>query len=140
MQSRDHYQQEQIKKVIGILRDKLGETIMTELIGLRPKVYAYLIEDGNSDKAKRTKKCVTKRILKFDDCKNCLLNNQIKLKLHQRFKSEAHDIYTEKINKIALSTIDYRGLHIFDKIILYPYGANVGKVCKTKLLEYLNVK
>ena len=108
MQSRDHYQQEKIKKVIGILRDKLGETIMTELIGLRPKAYAYLIDDGNSDNAKRTKKCVTKRILKFDDCKNCLLNNQIKLKLHQRFKSEAHDIYTEKINKIALSTIDYK--------------------------------
>ena len=43
------------KKAIGILRDKLGETIMTELIGLRPKAYAYLIDDDNSDKAKRTK-------------------------------------------------------------------------------------
>ena len=29
---------------------------MTELIGLRPKAYAYLIDNGNSDKAKRAKK------------------------------------------------------------------------------------
>ena len=94
---------------------------MKELKGLRLKAYAYLIDDGNSDKAKGTKKCVIKRILKFNDCKNCLLNNEIMVKLQQRFKSEAHDVYTEKINKIVLSSNDYKRLHIFDKIMSYPY-------------------
>ena len=98
---------------------------MKELEGLRLKAYAYLIGDGNSDKAKGTKKCVIKRILKFNDCKNCLLNNEIMVKLQPRFKSEAHDIYTEKINKIVLSSNDYKRLHIFDKIISYPYDGNV---------------
>ena len=28
----------------------------------------------------------------------------------------------------------------FDKIASYPYGGNAGKVCKTELLEYINIK
>ena len=55
------------KNVIAIIKDELGEKIMTEFVGFRPKRYAYLIDDGNSDKAKLTKKCVIKRILKFND-------------------------------------------------------------------------
>ena len=42
-----------------------------------------------------------KRRLKFNDYKNCLLNNEIILKLQQRFKSETHNVYTEEINKIC---------------------------------------
>ena len=34
-------------------------------------------------KARGTKKCVIKRILKLNDYKNCLLNNEIKLALQQ---------------------------------------------------------
>ena len=75
------------KKVIGLMKDKLGGKIMTEFVGLRPKTYSYLMDDGNSDnnKAKGTKKCVIKRILKFKNYKNCLLNNEAILKSQQRF-------------------------------------------------------
>ena len=49
---------------------------MTEFVALRPKSYSYLMDDGRNDgKAKGTKKCVIKRRLKFNDCKDCLLNN-----------------------------------------------------------------
>ena len=52
---------------------------MTELVALRPKTYSYLMDDGWKDKkAKGTKKCVIKGRLKFNDYKNCLLNNEIK--------------------------------------------------------------
>ena len=62
------------KKVIGLMKDELGGKIMTEFVALRPKTYSYLMDDGSNDKkAKRTKKCVIKRILKFNDYKNCLL-------------------------------------------------------------------
>ena len=51
------------------------------------RIYSYLIDYGNNDKkAKGTKKCVIKRILKFNDYKYCLLNNEIILKSQQRFK------------------------------------------------------
>ena len=72
--------------------------------------------------------------------KKCLLNNETILKSQQRFKSEAHNVGTEEINKIALSSNNNKSLCTFDKITSYPYGANVGKVCKTELLEYLNIK
>ena len=41
------------------------------------------------------KECVIKRILKFNDYKNCLLNKEIILKSQQRFKSEAHNVFAE---------------------------------------------
>ena len=88
---------------------------------------------------KEQKKGVTKPRLIFNDYKDCLLNNEIILKSQQRFKSERHDAYTEKINKIALSSNDVKRLQIFDKIISYPYGTNVGKVCKTELLRKVNI-
>ena len=84
-------------------------------------------------KQKEQKICNKKNTQVYDD-KNCLLNNEIILKLQQRFKSEALNVYTEKINKILLTSNGYKGLHIFDKITSHPYGANVGKVCKTELL------
>ena len=46
---------------------------MTKYVAVRPKLYSYLMDDGNSDKkAKGTKKCVIKRRLKFNDYKDCL--------------------------------------------------------------------
>ena len=66
------------KKVIRLMKDELGGKIMTEFTALRPKTYSNLMDDGNSDKkAKGTKKCVIKTVLKFNDYKDCLLNNEI---------------------------------------------------------------
>ena len=81
------------KKVIGKFKDELGGGIVTEFVALRPKTYSSLMDDGGSDKkAKGTKKCVIKRSLKFNDYKDCLLNNEIILKSQQRFKSERLDV------------------------------------------------
>ena len=116
------------KKVTGLMEDELGGKVMTEFVGLRPKTYSYLIDDNNIDKkAKETKKCVIKLILKFNDYKNYLLNNEIIFKSQRRFKSKAHNVYTEEINKIAVMTIkDYRLLiksyHIHMVQVLEKYA------------------
>ena len=118
------------------MKDELRGKIMTDIVSLKPKTYSYLKDDDNSDKkAEGTKKCVIKRIPKFNDYKKCLLNNEIILKSQQRFKSEAHNVYSEEINMIALSSDDDKRLQTFDRITSYPYGASVGKVCKTELLS-----
>ena len=79
------------KKVIGLMKDELGENIITEFVARRSKTYPYLMDDGNTEKkVKGTKNCVIKIILKFHDYKNCLMNKKIVLKSQQRFKSEAH--------------------------------------------------
>ena len=76
-----------------------------------------------------------KKILKFNDYKDFLLNNEIILKSQQRFRSENHNAYTEEINKIALSKNDDKRLQTFDRITSYPYGTSAGKICKTELLS-----
>ena len=104
------------------MKDELGGRIITEFVALRRKTYSYLTDDCKEDKkAKGTKKCVIKRMIKFNDYKNCLLNGEVVLK-SQRFKSKRHDVYTENINKIALSSNDDKRLLASDKITSYPYG------------------
>ena len=61
-------------------------------------------------------------MIKFDDYKNCLLNGEVVLKSQQRFKSKRHNVCTENINKIALSSNDDKRLIASDKITSYPYG------------------
>ena len=49
------------KKVPGLSKDELGGKIITEVVVLRPKTYAYLMDDcSHHKKAKGTKKCVIK--------------------------------------------------------------------------------
>ena len=98
-----------------------------------------MCDSSNDKKVKGTKKCVIKRILKFNDYKNCLLNNEVILKSQRRFKSEPHNVYTETINKISLSSNHDKRLQTFDKITTYPYDANAGKICQTELVEYLHI-
>ena len=53
-------------------------------------------------KAKGTKKCVIKRMIKFNDYKNCSLKDEVILKSQQRFISKKHNVYTENINKNSI--------------------------------------
>ena len=79
-------------------------------------------------------------MLKFNDYKNCLLKSEIILKSQEIFKSEAHNVYTEEINKIALRSNGDNTLQTFDRIKSYPYGINAERVCKIEPLENLNIK
>ena len=105
------------------MKDELGGKIITEFVALKPKTYSYLTDDCKEDKkAKATKKCVIKRELKFNNYKDCLLNDKVVLKSQQGFKSERHDVYTENLNKIALISNDDKRLIALDKITSYPCG------------------
>ena len=106
------------KKVIGIFKDELGGKIMEEFVMLRAKTYSYLIDGYNNEdyekkiykiinkKAKGTKKCVIKRELMFDQFKESLFDDKIILKSQQRFRSDHHEVYTEEVDRIALSSND----------------------------------
>ena len=77
---------------------------------------------------------------KFNDYKNCVLNNKVVLKSQQRFKSEAHNVHTEEVNMIALSSNDDKKLQAHNRITSYPYGTNAEKVSKRELLSKVNIK
>ena len=64
------------------------------------------------------------------------MNDKVILKSQQRFKSEAHNVYTEEVNKIAKMMIkDCRlmiGLH---RIIM---AQKLEKNCKSEILSKVN--
>ena len=111
------------KKVIGLMKDEFGDEIIIKFVALRPKTYSDMTDEFiEMKKAKGTKKCVIKKMLKFEDYKKCLFDNEPMLKSQKRFKSENHEVYTENINKIALSSNDDKRIVALDGITSYPYG------------------
>ena len=67
--------------------------------------------------------------------KDCLFNNKVILKSQQRFKIDHHNVHTEQINKITLSSNDGKRLQTFNKITTYPYETNAFKVCESEMLS-----
>ena len=67
-------------------------------------------------------------MIKFNYYKNCLSKDEVILKSQQRFMSKKHEVYTENINKIALSNTDDKRIVSSDKITSYLYGYE-GKKC-----------
>ena len=121
------------KKVIGLFKDELDGKILTEFCALRAKAYAYLMEDSSEyKKAKGTKKCIIKRELMFENYKDSLFNDKIILKSQQRFRSDHHRVYTEEVNKIAVSSNDDKRLQTFDKVTTYLYGTPAVKVSENE--------
>ena len=97
------------KKINGLFKDEFGGRIMKEFCALRAKINPYLMDDNSEvNKSKGTKECVVKRELMFENYKDCLSNDKIVLESQQRFQSDHHKVYTEEINKIALSSNDIR--------------------------------
>ena len=64
-----------------------------------------------------------------------MLDAKILLKLQQSFKCDYHEVYTEEINKISLSSNDDKRLQTYDRIKTYPYGTNSFKVCESEMLK-----
>ena len=69
----------------------------------------------------------------FKNYTDCLFNDKVILQSQQRFKSNCHNVYTEKINKMTLSSNDNKRLQTFDKTTTYPYGTNALKVCESEI-------
>ena len=137
------------KKVIGKFKDELGGKIISEFCALKAKTYAYKLDNGNEvKKAKDTKKCVVKSHISFSNNVDILFNSSKLLKSQFTFKSDHHDIYTQKINKIALNYFDDKRIQVDDKITTYPYGCfennmNINSEIKNntdKLNENYNTK
>ena len=129
------------KKVTGMMKDELRGKIMKESIGLRPKCYSYLADDGRIDKKAKQKKCVIKSLIMFDNYSEGLKEKKKILRSQQRFESDGHDVDTEEINKVALSYNNDKRLIAFDGInSFYPYGIGAGILCKQELLSKVSRK
>ena len=119
-----------------IFEEKLGGKIIKDVVAIRPKTYAYLTDDGDEHKkVKGTRTCVITREIMFVNYTECLFDNKNVYKSQHRFKSYNHDVYTEEVNKTALSSNDDKRLQTHDRIKTYPDGTNAFKVCKSEMLN-----
>ena len=71
----------------------------------------------------------------LESYKNLLFNDKTILKSQLRFKSNHHDVYTEEVNIIALSSNYNKRLQTFDSVTTYPYRTNAFKVCESEMLS-----
>ena len=103
------------KKVPSVFKDEFGGKIIAEFVALRSKASSYLNDNGNEHKKfKGANRCVIKQKLMFQNFKDCLFNNVYRSQ--QRFKGYNHDVFTEEVNKIALSSNDDKRLQTCNRI------------------------
>ena len=115
------------KKVIGKMKDEAAGNPITSFVGLKSKMYSYLVElpDGeikNNKAAKGISKNVTKRDLEHEDYLSCLLNSTIEKHKIKTFRSDHHAVSSYEINKISLSCFDDKRYILDDGITSYAYG------------------
>ena len=111
------------KKVIGMFKDEASGKQIAEFVGLRAKLYSYRVEESYEEKkCKGVKKAVIKKTISFNDYKNCLFDNKPAMRKMNVIRSHLHTMYTETVNKIALSPFDDKRIIRKDKIHTLAYG------------------
>jgi len=104
------------KKVLGMFKDEVGGKIISEFVGLRAKLYAYKKELDEEKKCKGVKRGVVKNNISFDDYKNCLFYGKEQRRTMNVIRSRQHEIFTETVNKVALSANDDKRIILPDRI------------------------
>ena len=95
------------KKVLGMFKDEAAGKNIKEFVGLRAKLYSYIMEEGKENKrCKGVKKQVVESSITHEDYKTCLLTGKEQLRKQNIIRSYEHEVYTEEVNKIALSAMD----------------------------------
>ena len=109
--------------MLGMFKDEVGWKQIVEFVGLRAKLYSYKMLDGSEEKkCKRVTKNVTKRSIQFDDYRERLLCRKEQHRKMNVIRSHCHEIYTEEIYKIALSTDDDKRVIMAEGIHTLAYG------------------
>ena len=95
------------KKVLGMFKDEAAGKIIKEFVGLRAKLYSYKMDEGKENKkCKGIKKAVVEKSISHEDYKTCLETGKEQLRRQNIIRSYEHTLYTEEVNKIALSAAD----------------------------------
>ena len=110
-------------KVLVMFKDEAGGKQIDAFVGLRAKLYSYKMLGGFEEKkCKGVTKNVTKRSIQFDDYPECLFSRKEQHRKINVIRSHWHEIYTEEINKIALSSDDDKRVIMTDGIHPLAYG------------------
>ena len=111
------------KKVLGMFKDEAAGKNIMEFVGLRAKLYSYKMEEGEENKrCQGVKKRVVENTITHEDYKTCLLTGKEQLRKQNILRSYGHEIYTEEVNKIALSAADDKRHILSDGVHTLAWG------------------
>ena len=111
------------KKVLGMFKDEAAGKNITEFVGLRAKLYSYKMEEGKENKkCKGIKKAVVEKSITHEDYKTCLKTGKEQLRRQNIIRSYEHTLYTEEINKVALSAADDKRYLLKDSYDTLAWG------------------
>ena len=111
------------KKVPGMMKDEAGGRIIEEFIGLRAKLYSYRMFEGKEEKkCKGIKKSVVRKGISHEDYKECLFSKKPQMRKMNVIRSYKHEIFSETVNKIALSANDDKRIILEERISTLSYG------------------
>ena len=110
------------KKVPGMFKDEAEGKHILEFVGLRAKLYSYRIKEFEEKKCKGVKKAVVRKSINFEDYKKCLLDGQEIHRTMNIIRSHQHEVYSERINKVALSREDDKRIILKDGIHTLAHG------------------
>ena len=119
------------KKVVGMIKDECGGKQIVEFVGLRPKSYSYEVGGSKEKKCKGIKKNVIKKDITFQNYKDCLFKEKEETRKMNLIRHRNHDLYSESIEKIALSSKDDKRIVIENKIDTLAYGHYMEDMIKT---------
>lgn len=110
------------EKVVGKFKDECGDNILIEYLGIRAKCYCNINEDDVTKKIKGIKKSVVEKEISVDDFKSCVFKKEVTFKSMQIFRSKKHYIFTQIINKQALSLVDDKRYQVENTLKTLPWG------------------
>ena len=111
------------KKVLGMFKDEAKGKNIKEFVGLRAKLYSYKMEEGKENKkCKGIKKAVVEKSITHEDYKTCLKTGKEQLRRQNIIRSYEHTLYTEEVNKIALSAADDKRYLLKDSFDTLAWG------------------
>ena len=111
------------KKVLGMMKDEAGGKTIKEFVGLRAKLYSFVMDDGGeTKKCKGIKKQVVESSIRHEHYKTCLTTGKEQLRKQNILRSYNHEVYTEEVNKIALSALDDKSYILSDGMHTLAWG------------------
>ena len=111
------------KKVIGMMKEENGGKQIEEFVGLRSKLYNNLMTDGKEmKKCKGIKKSVIKKEISNEDYKSCLFSDKNETRNMNLIRHRKHELFTENVEKIALSSNDDKRIILENKIDTLAIG------------------
>ena len=109
-----------------MMKDEAGGKIIEEFVGLRSKLYSYKMFEGKEEKkCKGIKKVVVKKQISFEDYKECLFSRTPQMRKMNVIRSHQHEIFSETVNKIALSANDDKRIILDDGISTLAFGNKI---------------